>query len=611
MGRIGIFILLSLSLCVGVQAQGSGATEVKCAAMPGTDAGVKLQACHDALPSGGGVMDARGITGTQTSAAAITFTKSDVTLLLSPTLDLTVYSATDSTEGLLVKGSNTRIFGHGAVIKATRSLAAGTFFDYFLIRVRALSGAGAITGFVAEGIDFRLTVTGAPAGASATMGCMQLRADSDTDVVSDFSVRNNKCKTDAADQAGTDFRWYGFYGFSSNGTTARSIRNGEFVGNILEESDGRHIQVFRGAGITFRGNIIRNPSPGNDDGGTGVRLIGVDHAVVEGNTFNIQTSGGMGAIYVGGTDGVAGDESHNVSIVGNVCRSNPVMTSSDTYCLRLIGAQDVTVSGNVFINGQASAGGMTDGIKISSATSLVNKNINISGNRIAGFLGYQIRIDDTTPPENLVAVGNHFGDSAAGGANEFGGAGIANLRRYGNYSEAAGTPEFVYDQQIKSTLATGTAPFSIASTTNVANLNASSLSGATFAAPGAIGGGTPAAGTFTTLAATGALTAETYNTETNCSSAASPAVCADAPAGSVVIAAAATTVTVNTTKVTANSQILITEDSSLGTKLSVTCNTTLARNYAITARTAATSFVITVDVAPVTNPACLSYKIVN
>lgn len=60
--------------------------------------------------------------------------------------------------------------------------------------------------------------------------------------------------------------------------------------------------------------------------------------------------------------------------------------------------------------------------------------------------------------------------------------------------------------QITSTLVTGTAPFSVASTTNVANLNASTLSGATFAAPGAIGGGTPAAGAFTTLSATGVIT---------------------------------------------------------------------------------------------------------
>ena len=51
---------------------------------------------------------------------------------------------------------------------------------------------------------------------------------------------------------------------------------------------------------------------------------------------------------------------------------------------------------------------------------------------------------------------------------------------------------------VQSTVATGTAPFTVASTTNVANLNASSLNGATFAAPGAIGGTTPSTGTFTT-----------------------------------------------------------------------------------------------------------------
>jgi len=52
-----------------------------------------------------------------------------------------------------------------------------------------------------------------------------------------------------------------------------------------------------------------------------------------------------------------------------------------------------------------------------------------------------------------------------------------------------------------STVATGTAPFTVASTTNVANLNASSLNGATFASPGNIGGTTPASVQLTTLVA--------------------------------------------------------------------------------------------------------------
>lgn len=101
-----------------------------------------------------------------------------------------------------------------------------------------------------------------------------------------------------------------------------------------------------------------------------------------------------------------------------------------------------------------------------------------------------------------------------------------------------------------------------------------------------------------------------YGTATNCTSAASPAVCAASAAGSVVVAAAATTVTVNTTAITANSQVLLTFDSSLGTKLGVTCNTTPVQGT-VSARTAGTSFVITTPSAPSVNPACFSYSIIN
>lgn len=65
----------------------------------------------------------------------------------------------------------------------------------------------------------------------------------------------------------------------------------------------------------------------------------------------------------------------------------------------------------------------------------------------------------------------------------------------------SGTPSTGKFTTIESTIATGTAPFTVASTTNVANLNASSLGGATFAAPGAIGSGTASTGAFTTLSA--------------------------------------------------------------------------------------------------------------
>jgi hypothetical protein len=63
--------------------------------------------------------------------------------------------------------------------------------------------------------------------------------------------------------------------------------------------------------------------------------------------------------------------------------------------------------------------------------------------------------------------------------------------------------------QITSTVSTGTAPLVVASTTKVANLNADQLDGADWAAPAAIGTGTPAAGTFTTLTANTSLVAAT------------------------------------------------------------------------------------------------------
>lgn len=104
--------------------------------------------------------------------------------------------------------------------------------------------------------------------------------------------------------------------------------------------------------------------------------------------------------------------------------------------------------------------------------------------------------------------------------------------------------------------------------------------------------------------------ANLYSTGTNCASAAAPAVCGAAASGSVVIAAAATTVVVNTARVTANSQVQVTFDSSLGTRLSVTCNTTPVQPT-VSARVAGTSFTITVAVGPITNPACFSYTIIN
>lgn len=135
-----------------------------------------------------------------------------------------------------------------------------------------------------------------------------------------------------------------------------------------------------------------------------------------------------------------------------------------------------------------------------------------------------------------------------------------------------------------------------------------------FPAPGAIGGTTPSTGAFTTLTGT------TLNTTTKCAAAGSAAnpslvACSAASAGlfSCATNASAGTCVISTTAVTANSVIQIQPDSTLGTALSVTCNTSADTGVTaprISARSAATSFTITLGTFT-TNPQCFSYLIIN
>jgi hypothetical protein len=119
---------------------------------------------------------------------------------------------------------------------------------------------------------------------------------------------------------------------------------------------------------------------------------------------------------------------------------------------------------------------------------------------------------------------------------------------------------------------------------------------------------------------TGALKAALYQTNTNCAAvgtAANPSVasCTAAIAGSFSCATNASTgtCTVNTTAVTANSEIFIEgrNDTTTGTRLGVTCNTGITTALPeISAVVAATSFTINLGTFT-TNPECFSYFIVN
>lgn len=147
------------------------------------------------------------------------------------------------------------------------------------------------------------------------------------------------------------------------------------------------------------------------------------------------------------------------------------------------------------------------------------------------------------------------------------------------------------------------------SATTITVCDASGGTAGTFNSP-SIGAATPGTGAFTTL------TGATLNTTTNCASAASPAVCGSAASGSVQIPTGTTseTLQVNTSAVTANSVIMFYPDDSLGTKLGVTCNSTLATLVGgsfISARAAGASFTITFNGTILTNGVCGNYTVVN
>ena len=134
----------------------------------------------------------------------------------------------------------------------------------------------------------------------------------------------------------------------------------------------------------------------------------------------------------------------------------------------------------------------------------------------------------------------------------------------------------------------------------------------------ALGNGTQ--GDFSGLLKLTTLNTGAIATISNCSAvgtAASPSIvsCASATAGSFSCATNASTGTcvINTTAVTANSEIFVTQrsDTTTGTRLGVTCNVTLSTVITeITAVTAGTSFTINLGTIAA-NPECFSYFIVN
>jgi hypothetical protein len=140
------------------------------------------------------------------------------------------------------------------------------------------------------------------------------------------------------------------------------------------------------------------------------------------------------------------------------------------------GVGTLNLAGSLFNNGTAPTG--TGAYVRATGASLVTPALGVASATSEAIGGCTIG-------SNALCLTGTFAFSAGG---SFGGA-------------LTGITTAAMSGQLTSTLASGTPPFVVASTTNVPNLNASSLSGATFASPGSIGSGTAGSGAFTTLSA--------------------------------------------------------------------------------------------------------------
>jgi trimeric autotransporter adhesin len=255
---------------------------------------------------------------------------------------------------------------------------------------------------------------------------------------------------------------------------------------------------------------------------SGYDVIGTA-AAGAGILFQLPSSNG-GANYVLQTDG-SGHTSW-------VSAALPALASTDVWvgngsnvatATATTGTGNVVLSASPILTGTITAaaatlsGTLTDSsgtVELTGSSNTIYFGTNGTAVPGSGSIGEKIQLYGTA---GSVGAGDYaLGISAStfwfnsGAAYQWYSAGssVATLSSAGQLA----TINTIQGTQLISTIATGTAPFVVSSTTQVANLNAATLGGANFAAPGAIGGTTPGSGAFTTMSASSTVSGTGFST---------------------------------------------------------------------------------------------------
>jgi hypothetical protein len=550
----------------------------------GADAGAKIAACYSGLPAGGGIIDARGLTGAQTISTDITASwAKNVHLILADgatytlTTGLTIPGALSPDKSIKVSGGGWR----GTILQAgTNSITLVDLQVFAQLDNVSLYGNGHTsvrglrmrTNSSARYLNIEDCSTGIYLEGSNSGAYGVYYADVD-------HVRIKDCT-------------FGIYLYTADGSV-NSVNANHFRHFQITGSTSFAIVLTGADGNTFiQGDIEQNT-------GEGVSITDGSANVVDA-WFEANTAGNL-------------DIAATPVVQNNVFRGSGLQ--SDAVTVNTTGA---IASGTATL-AVAAADGIVKGKRLTIAgagaagADLVSRVTNVSGTTIT----IANRASRTVGPAALV-YGPTFYANASNSISGESHTHVWNPQFKNPFIEGIlrhqlvpGTTYALTDFQAGVTTAYWRdSSGNVRDTMTVSNgnrvLGGTLAWGGGAALPSSASTGTGEIVRKTSPALT-TPSVTSLNTAANCSSAASPAACAAAPAGLVFLPAGGTTLQVNTRAVTANSRILITEDSSL----SGFCNTTAGRTYAVTARLAGTSFTITANAAPVVNPACLNYWIVN
>jgi hypothetical protein len=265
-----------------------------------------------------------------------------------------------------------------------------------------------------------------------------------------------------------------------DGTTGNITANNANLGNALSANffigAGNNLSNIAGANVSgqvgnalISGTVYTNAQPNITSVGTLTSLTVT--GIIDGGNFTTTGYANVGSLNVSGLS--------NLGNVGNVT----ITGGTNGYYLQTNG------SGNL------------SWAAISAGTSIVNGTSNVA-------------IPTTNGNVNLTAGGNtslvvtDTGVNVAGTLNATGNANVGNL----GTAQILATANITAPQLI-SNIVTGTAPFVVTSTTQVANLNVAT-SGTAVAVTGAAQGNITSVGTLTSLDVTGTVTASAFTANT-------------------------------------------------------------------------------------------------